>query len=109
MKDHALICKFIGVSPSKKELTRWIQQKWQPRGNIEIKLGARGFFKVIFSNLQDKGKVFENGPYFHNNASLFMRYWEECYNPDKEKILAVPVWVRLFGLPMNFWDLEILE
>jgi len=64
---------------------------------------------VIFSNMQDKERVFENGPYFHNNAGLFMRYWEECYNPDKEKFLAALVWVRLFGLPMDFSDPEILE
>lgn len=64
---------------------------------------------VIFSNLQDKEKVFENGPYFHYNAGLFMRYWEECYNPDKEKFLAALVWVRLFGVPMDFCDSEILE
>lgn len=38
-----------------------------------------------------------------------MRYWEECYNPDKEKFLAAHVWVRLFGLPMDFGDPEILE
>jgi len=38
-----------------------------------------------------------------------MRYWEECYNPNKEKFLAAPIWVRLFGLPMDSWDLEILE
>lgn len=38
-----------------------------------------------------------------------MRYWEECCSPDKEKFLAVPIWVRLFGLPMDFWDPEILE
>lgn len=25
MKDHALICKFIGYWPSEKDLTRWIQ------------------------------------------------------------------------------------
>eukprot|EP00253_Pinus_taeda_P017858 PITA_17858 len=38
-----------------------------------------------------------------------MRYWEECYNPNKEKFLAALVWVRLFGLPLDFWDSEILE
>ena len=37
-----------------------------------------------------------------------MRYWEECYNPDKEKFLVTPIWVRLFELPMDFWDPEIL-
>jgi len=57
MKDHALICKFIGVWPTGKDLTRWIQQKWQPRGHIELTLGAKGFFTVIFSNLQDKESV----------------------------------------------------
>lgn len=108
MKYHAMICKFFGVWLSEKDLTRWIQQKWQPLGHIELKLGAKGFFIVIFSNLQDKERVFENGPYFYY-AGLFMRYWEECYNPDKEKILAAPVWVRLFGLPMDFQDPEILE
>eukprot|EP00253_Pinus_taeda_P013833 PITA_13833 len=79
------------------------------KGHIELKLGVRGFFMVIFLNLQDKEKVFENGPYFHYNVGLFMRYWEECYDPDKENFLATPVWVRLFSLPMDFLDLEILE
>jgi len=60
-------------------------------------------------NLQDKEKVFENGPYFHYNVGLFMRYWEECYDPNKEKFLSAPVWVRLFGLPMDFWDPKTLE
>eukprot|EP00253_Pinus_taeda_P004844 PITA_04844 len=44
-----------------------------------------------------------------NNAGLFMRHWEDRYNPDAEKLLAAPIWVRLFGLPMEFWDPEILE
>jgi len=72
MKDHALICKFIDVWPFEKDLTRWIQQKWQPRGHIELKLSTRGFFMVIFSNLQDKEKLFENGPYFHNLMQVYL-------------------------------------
>jgi len=51
MKDHALIYKLIGVWPFKKELTRWIQQKWQALGQIELKLGAKGVFTVVLSSL----------------------------------------------------------
>ena len=40
---------------------------------------------------------------------MFMRYWEEYYDPDKEKFLASPLWIRLFGLSMAFSNLEILE
>jgi len=109
MKDHALICMFVRVWLSERDLTRWIQQKWLPFTHIKLKLGVKGFFTVIFSNLQDKERAFENGPYFYYNAGLFMRYWEECYNLDKEKNLLSPVCVRLFGLPMDFSDSEILE
>eukprot|EP00253_Pinus_taeda_P008955 PITA_08955 len=38
-----------------------------------------------------------------------MKFWEERYNPEKEKLLEAPLWVRLFGLPNEFWDPEILE
>ena len=38
-----------------------------------------------------------------------MRYWEEFYNPNKQKKIVAPVWVRLFGLPMDLLDPKILE
>eukprot|EP00253_Pinus_taeda_P010874 PITA_10874 len=109
MRDHALICRFVGYWPSERELYRWIDQRGRPRGQVDLKLGAQGFFMAIFSNLEDKNRIFEEGPYFLNNAGLFMKFWEERYNPEKEKMLDGPVWVRLFGLPDEFWDPEILE
>lgn len=44
-----------------------------------------------------------------NNAGMFMKFWEERYNPDNGKMLEAPIWVRLFGLPVEFWNPEILE
>jgi len=109
MKYHAFICKFIGFWPSEKDLTKWIQLRWKPKGHIDLKLGAKGFFTLIFANLEDKERSFEEGPYFMHNAGLFMRHWEDRYNPDAEKLLAAPIWVRLYGLPTEFWDPDILE
>lgn len=74
MRDRALIYKFVRVWPSERDLTKWIQQKWQPQGHIELKLGAKGFFTVIFFNLKDREQVFDNGPYFYNNVGLFLRF-----------------------------------
>ena len=85
MKDHALIWKFIGTCPSGKDLMKWIQKKWKLKRHIDLKLGAKGFFTVVFTNLEDKDMFFEGGPYFFNNPGLFMRQWEECYNPEKER------------------------
>lgn len=63
MKDNALICKFIGIWLTENDLLKWIHIKWQQKGNLDIKLGARGFFTVIFTNLLDKERVFEEGCY----------------------------------------------
>ena len=109
MRDYALICKFVGYWPAEKDMLTWIQQRWKPKGHVELKLGAKGFFTVIFSNLEDRERIFEEGPYFMNNAGLFMRDWVDCYNPEKESMLAAPIWIRLFGLPTEFWDPEILK
>ena len=73
MKKHALICKFIGIWPTEKDLLKWIQIKWQPKGHINLKFGAKRFFTVIFTNLLDKERIFEGGPYFYNIAGLFLR------------------------------------
>lgn len=88
---------------------KWVQQRWKPKGHIDLKFGAKGFFIIIFSNLDDKERVLEGGPHFMNNAGLFMRHWEDFYHPDKEKMLVAPIWIRLFGIPMEFLDPEILE
>lgn len=76
-----MICKFIGVSMTERDMVKWIQHTWQPKGHIELKLGPRGFFTVIFGSLEDKERVFNGSPYLYNGG-LFMRNLEERYNPD---------------------------
>jgi len=66
MRDHALICNFVGFWLAKKDLAKWIHQRWKLKGHIDLTLGAKGFFTVIFSNLKDKEMIFKGGPYFMN-------------------------------------------
>jgi len=109
MKDHALIGKFIGIWPNEKALQWWIQTYWKPKGHIDLQLGSKGFFTIIFFNVEDRNRVFEGGPYFFNSAGLYLRYWKEKFNPDKEDLTVAPVWVRLYSLPSEYWLPEILE
>ena len=75
MKDHALIGKFIGPWPTEKALQGWIKSKWKPKGQVTLQLGPKGFFIAIFHCLEDKTRIFEEGPYFFNSASLYLRDW----------------------------------
>jgi len=54
-------------------LCQWIKQHWKPKGDVKIHLGAKGFFTVVFTNLEDRNRVFDGGPYFFALAGLYMR------------------------------------
>jgi hypothetical protein len=108
MKEHALIGKFLGLWPTERDLNKWIKHWWNPKGDYEVQLSSKGFFTIILYNLEDKDRIFENGPYFFNSAGLFLRFWTERFSPDKEDFTMAPVWIRLYSLPQEFWLEEIL-
>jgi hypothetical protein len=108
MMDHALIDKFLGLWPTERDLTRWIKDWWNPKGDYEVQLSSKGFFTIILYNLEDKDKIFDNGPYFYNSAGLFLRFWTDRFSPEKEDFTRAPVWIRLYSLPQEFWLEEIL-
>ena len=91
-----------------KDLIWWINYHWKPKGGYELRLGAKGFFTVVFYNLEDKNRIFEVGPYFYNSVGLYLTFWKERFNPNKEDLSIAPVWLRLYSLPCEFWRPEIL-
>jgi len=63
---------------------------------------------MVFSNIEDKDKIFEGGPYFFAVAGLYMRPWKMNFVPERETFSLVPVWVRLYSLPLDYWQTESL-
>jgi hypothetical protein len=99
MKEHMLIGKCQGLWSSERDLMKLIKTWWNPERNYELHLGLNGFFTIILYNLEDKDKIFENGPYFFNSGGLYLRFWTDCFNPKKEEFSYAPVWIRLYSLP----------
>lgn len=93
MKDHVLIAKFISIWPMEKTLGSWINTYSKPRGGFDLRFGAKGFFTIMFYNVEDKNKVFDDDPYFLNLAGLYLTYWQERFNPDRVDLLIAPVWL----------------
>jgi len=105
---YAIICKFMGIWPTKKALQMWIKYHWKPKGSIDLHLGSKGFFIVVFYNIEDKDRIFEGGPYFFAAAGLYMRPWRMDFVPKRETFSSVPVWVTLYSLPLDYWQTELL-
>ena len=44
----------MGLWPTEKDLQTWIKCHWKPKGIIDLRLGSKGFFTVVFANIEDK-------------------------------------------------------
>jgi len=71
-------------------------------------LDSKGFFTVLFNNQEDKDLIFENGPYFFNSTVLYLRYWTNKFTLETKYFFSAPVYIFLYSLPQDFWDLETL-
>ncbi|XP_059076969.1 uncharacterized protein LOC131876167 [Cryptomeria japonica] len=106
--NHSLYCKFLGMRVSLQFLELWAQRTWEPVGEMEIMLLANNYFMVTFNCIADRNKVFEGGPYFHNNVGLFIKPWHAGFNPAEELPNRIPVWVRLPRLPVDCCREDVL-
>ena len=59
---------------------------------------------MVFTNIEDKDRIFEGGPYFFAVLGLYMRLWKMNFILERETLTFLPVWVRLYSLPLAYWQ-----
>lgn len=110
MTNYAIICKFMGILPTEKALYTWIKYNSKLKGELNIHLGSKGFFfTVVFTNMEDRDRIFEGGPYFYVATGIYMRPWTMNFVPERETFTSVPIWIRLYSLPLDYWMPESLK
>lgn len=109
MTEHAIICMFMGLWLTERVLNVWIRSHWKRKGEIDLHLGSQGFFTIVFTSLEDKDRVFEGVPYFYVVAWLYMQPLMMNFFPECETFTSVPVWIRLYSLPLDYWLPESLK
>jgi hypothetical protein len=102
MKYHALIGKFMGIWTMEKSLSGWVKSQWKVKGQVDLKLGSKGFFTTIFSNPSDQDQVFEEGPYFFNSTSLHLHYWIDIFTKKRGFQDSVGMDKIIFDYPKSF-------
>jgi len=75
----------------------------EAKGGIHLHMGSKGFFTVVFTSLEDKDKVFKGGPYFYVVSGLYMRPWMMKFVSECETSTLLPVSIRLYSLPLDYW------
>jgi hypothetical protein len=77
----------------------WVNYRWKTKGQVELKLGSKGFFMAIFSSVEDCERIFEVRPYLFNSSGLDFSYWTICFRLEKKNFTKSLVWIRMYSLP----------
>ncbi|GKD09477.1 cytokinin dehydrogenase 3-like protein [Tanacetum coccineum] len=89
--------------PSGKKLN--ICTLFTPGGNgIDVVVSVNSstrLFSFQFSFMDKLDDVLENGPWFIWNNPLNLKKWHPYENLFKEDVSTIPVWVKLYGVPIT--------
>ncbi|KAJ6714928.1 GLYCINE-RICH CELL WALL STRUCTURAL PROTEIN 1.8-LIKE [Salix viminalis] len=70
---------------------------------------ADGFLIFRFATEETVLEVIEKGPWMIGGKNIILQKWTPKFQFDRSRISALPVWVRLRGLPLPLWTKEGLS
>lgn len=105
----SVILYVVGQTPSIGAITRYIEQVWNHVAKPKIFLHDKGYFVVKFVSVDDKNEVMYAGPHMFNSRPIIVKVWTSNFDFQAEILRVIPLWVRLYNLPLNYWGKESLS
>lgn len=106
---RTLIVKLIGRMISLKDLENRVKQMWARNGIVSVADLPNDFFVVTFTNMDDYEHALEGGPWMIYDHYLLVRTWCQDFKPSTASVDHLLVWVRFPELPMEYYDVDVLE
>ncbi|KAJ9567984.1 hypothetical protein OSB04_003950 [Centaurea solstitialis] len=100
---------FIGKRSAFPFVQYHARRMWKKYGLTDVILNDQGYFFFKFNTDQGLNFVFENGPWLFNGMPIFILRWLPGLCFDKPDLKTVPLWVNIYGLPLDVWDYEIIS
>ncbi|KAJ9550215.1 hypothetical protein OSB04_014260 [Centaurea solstitialis] len=100
---------FLGKRPAFPFVQYHARRLWKKYGLTDVILNDQGYFFFKFNSDQGLNFVYENGPWLFNGMPIFIQRWQPGLCFDKPDLQTVPLWVNIYGLPLDVWDYEIIS
>ncbi|XP_074306021.1 uncharacterized protein LOC141641249 [Silene latifolia] len=107
--DTAVVCYVLGGNPPWELLSGFVQKLWGVYKFDKLSFLPNGVFLVRFPTKECQSLVLQQGFPMFDNKPLVVKPWSETCSLMKKKVKAVPIWLRLCGLPLKFWSRSCLE
>ena len=106
---NTLVGYFIGKKLPFQVVNSIAHKIWGKFGLCEVLTSDNGFFLFKFANFQGACAVLDKAPWHMANRPLVIRHWQPSLTLNKEDVYKVPVWIRLYHVPIEYWTAKGLS
>jgi hypothetical protein len=106
---RGVIVKLLGRRIGYKALETRLKQMWVRKGVISIIDLGNDYYLVAFTHEDDQYAALMDEPWFIYDHYLTVKEWSPNFHPASDTIEEVAVWVRVSGLPIEYYDSKVLN
>ncbi|KAL7200191.1 hypothetical protein ACSBR1_032168 [Camellia fascicularis] len=107
--ESCLVGYFIDRSLSFTCIKNNAFNMWKNLGLEEVRMNEEGFIFFIFDHIDSCKKVIDGGPWYVGGILLILKQWHRMMKLTKEALTEIPVWVKFYNVPMEFWSTDGLS
>ncbi|KAE9607816.1 hypothetical protein Lalb_Chr09g0334161 [Lupinus albus] len=106
---HGRVILSKGDAPVKfLDLKGKLSARWNKVGKWTMISLGRGFYEFSFSYIEDMRRVCALGSWNLNPGFFRVFPWTPDFNPTLQRMANVQCWVKLVGLPQEYWSPKII-
>jgi hypothetical protein len=104
-----LVGHFVGQKLRYPVVNSIAKRIWGSYGLSEVLSSDNGFFIFTFDSVDHATNVLERAPWHMANRPLVLKRWQPNMQFLKDDLARVPVWVRLYNVPLEYWTIKGLS
>ena len=105
MSQRTLVGRVMGKTFARKTVVDWVDGNWREFLGYSPKVDMLlcGWFAVVVKS-EDDMRLILNKNWHVNHSPVLLKPWHPLFDASRERVDRIPIWVRLPGLPLHFWD-----
>ena len=104
-----LVGLFVGQKLPYPVVNSIAKRIWSSYGLSEVLSSDNGFFIFNFDSVDHATNVLERAPWHMANKPLVLKHGQPNMQFLKDDLARVPVWVRLYNVPLEYWTITGLS
>lgn len=106
---HMLYGYLVGEGVRYSIVNHHIRDMWTAHGIEDVVMNDQCVYFFKFNNEKGLIDVMENRPWTIENVPLYLQRWEAGLDLSKPMEEKVPLWIKIFDIPIELWTEEGLN